>query len=80
MLSLPFIAFKELTFKIFYSLGDTVTPVVNSTLTIIFQVLFLLVGVLKMGVITLMISPLVVALFALFLAVIVLAKKNVFQI
>lgn len=79
MLSLPFIAFKELTFKIFYSLGDTVTPVVNSTLTIIFQVLFLLVGVLKMGVITLMISPLVVALFALFLAVIVLAKKMSFK-
>ncbi|RDW99597.1 teichoic acid/polysaccharide export protein [Listeria kieliensis] len=79
LLSLPFTVFKELTFKIFYSLGDTVTPVVNSTLTIIFQILFLIVGVFKIGVITLMISPLVVALFALILAILVLAKKMSFK-
>ncbi len=79
LLALPFTVFKELTFKIFYSIGDTVTPVVNSTLSIAFQILFLIVGVFQLGVITLMISPLVVALFAAILAIFTLVRKLSFK-
>ncbi len=79
LLALPFTVFKELTFKIFYSIGDTVTPVVNSSLSIAFQVLFLIIGVFQLGVVTLMISPLVVALFAAILAIFVLMKKLNFK-
>lgn len=79
LLALPLNVFKELTFKIFYSIGDTKTPVVNSSLSIAFQILFLSGGVFTLGVMTLMISPLIVAIFAALLAVIALVRKLSFK-
>lgn len=75
VLSLPFIVIRELIFKTFYSLGDTKTPVTNSIIGMVFQIVFLLVGIFKLGIVTLVISPLIISSLSTVLAWISLKRK-----
>lgn len=74
-LSLPFMVIRELIFKAFYSLGDTKTPVTNSVIGVVFQIIFLLIGIFKLGIVTLMISPLVIAVLSVTLGWFSLQRK-----
>lgn len=77
--SLPFITLKELIFKSFYSIGDTLTPMINSTITMCIQIVFLLAGIYWLGLQTLIISPLFVAIFSVILGYIKLNQKIYLQ-
>ncbi|WP_163654769.1 murein biosynthesis integral membrane protein MurJ [Listeria sp. PSOL-1] len=78
-LALPFTVFKEMVFRIFYSIKDTVTPVKIGVISVVFQISFLFLGAFKLGVISLMVSPLITAMFSATLAAFSLYKKVSFR-
>lgn len=74
-IALPINVGRELVFKSFYSIGDTKTPVINSVICIGLQIAFLIFGIWKLGIITLIVSPLVVSVPSLILGLYALSRK-----
>ncbi|MBC1501702.1 teichoic acid/polysaccharide export protein [Listeria weihenstephanensis] len=63
-LALPFVVTREFIFKAFYAMGDTKTPVKNSLIVIITQIIFLSGGSFLIGVYAIMLSPLLAAILS----------------
>lgn len=74
-LALPFVVIREFIFKAFYAMGDTKTPVKNSLVVIIIQILFLTAGSFWIGVYAIMLSPLLAAVLSTILGYRDLRKK-----
>lgn len=74
-LALPFVVIREFIFKAFYAMGDTKTPVKNSLIVIIIQIIFLAAGSFWIGVYAIMLSPLLAAVLSTILGYRDLRKK-----
>ncbi|MBC1936152.1 oligosaccharide flippase family protein [Listeria grandensis] len=74
-LALPFVVVREFLFKAFYSMGDTKTPVKNSLIVIVIQIVFLVIGSFTIGVYAIMLSPLLAAIISVALGYRDLRKK-----